>query len=442
MKNIGLIILAIISFQWSSAQEVLSLEKAIELTLQKNYDIKISKNNEEIAKNNSGILNSGYLPSISANAGGNYGLRDNRVTLTDGRVFNIDEINSVSYNASINLNYVLFDGLGRMYNVKKFKEQHQLSELQTKFIIENTLFQVYNQYHIVAQQYQTIINLKETLKTSSQRLTRANFGFEYGQNTKLEILNAEVDYNNDSINLLNTQLQLDNAKKNLNQLMGVDINFDYLAETDISFIKDLNLESLQAKAIENNTSLNQAEKNILLNKFDIKIAQSNWLPQLNVAGSYNFNNNNNDANSGFNSPLAPNYNNSHGPSAQLNLTWNLFDGGRTATSIQNAKIIVENRTAELALQKQRITRDVAVAWYNYKNALEIINIQNSNLETNKNNFLRTEEKFKVGQVNSINFRQAQLNLLNAENQLTIAKFNAKTIEYDLLRLSGKLLDSL
>ena len=113
---------------------------------------------------------SGYLPSVTANAGGNYSIVDNRVTLTDGQVFNIDDINSVGYNANINLDYTLFNGLGRFYNVKKFKEQHQLSELQTKFVIENTLLQVYTQYYTVAQQYETINNLKETLKISSNRL--------------------------------------------------------------------------------------------------------------------------------------------------------------------------------------------------------------------------------------------------------------------------------
>lgn len=439
MKKTIITLLSAICLQSTFAQDILTLEKAIELTLEKNYDIKISKNNEEIAKNNKAVLNSGYLPNVTLNAGGNYGIRDNAVTLTDGRVFEIDEINSVGYNASINLNYVLFNGLGRVYNLKKFKEQHHLSELQTKFVIENTLYQVYAQYYIVAQQYQTIKNLKETLKTSSNRLKRATYGFDYGQNSKLEILNAEVDYNNDSINLLNTQVQLDNAKKNLNQLMGVAIDYDFIAETNITFSSNLNLDALQTKAVENNTLLNQAEKNILLNEFDIKIARSKWLPQLNLAGSYNFNNTNNDANSGFNSPLAANFNNIHGPSAQINLTWSLFDGGKTATNIQNAKINVQNRTAELELQKQKIARDVSVAWYKYKNALEIINIQTSNLETNKSNFLRTEEKYKSGQINSINFRQAQLNLLNAENQLNIAKFNAKSIEMNLLFLSGAIL---
>lgn len=428
-------------FQLGKAQEVLSLEKAIELTLENNYDIKISKNNEQIAENNAGILNSGYLPTVSTAASGNYSLKDNKVGLTNGAVVELDDVNSVSYAASVTLSYTIFDGLGRLNNLKKFKEQYSLSELQTEFIIENSLYQVMNQYNLLAQQYKTIENLKESMLISTKRLTRAQFAFDYGQNSKLDILNAEVDFNNDSINLLNAQVQLDNAKRNLNQLMGVSIDYDYRADTDVDFDADLNLESLIETAKENNTTLSQYEKNILLNEFDIKIAKSNWLPSLSMSGSYAFGNTNNDSNAGFNSPVAVNYSNNYGPAAALSLSWNLFDGGKTQTSIQNAKINLENQKTDLENQKLILERDIQVAWYAYKNALAIIEIQNQNLITNQTNFLRTEEQYKAGQVNSIFFRQAQLNLLNAENQLSIAKFNAKTTEYNLLRLSGKLLES-
>lgn len=440
MKKINLILISFLFLGQSFSQELLTLDKAIELTLENNYDIIISKNTEQIAKNNSGVLNTGFLPTLTTSAGGNYSIKDNSVGLTNGNIVELKEVNSVSYNTNLTLNYTLFDGLGRLNSLKKFKEQYNLSQLQTEFVIENTLFQVLNQYYTVAQQYQTIENLKESMRISTQRLTKAQYSFDYGQTTNLDVLNAEVDFNNDSINLLRSLVQLDNAKRNLNLLMGVNIDFDYMAETDIIFNADLNLENLLATAKENNTTLSQYEKNILLNQFDIKIARANWLPKLNVSGSYGFNNVNNDSNSGFNSPVAVNYSNSYGPSAALSLSWNLFDGGKTQTNIQNAKINLENKETSLENQKLILERDIQVAWYSYKNALEIIAIQTQNLETNKTNFIRTDEKYKIGQVNSIFFRQAQVNLLNAENQLNIAKYNAKVSELNLVRLSGKLLE--
>ena len=60
--------------------------------------------------------------------------------------------------------------------------------------------------------------------------------------------------------------------------------------------------------------------------------------------------------------------------------------------------------------------------------------------TSENNFERTKEQFKIGQVNSIEFRQAQLNLLNAELSRNQAKYDAKLAELQLLQLSGELLN--
>jgi outer membrane protein len=439
MKNTILIIVALAIFQIANSQEILTLEKAIEITLEKNYDIKISKNKENIAVNNKSILNTGFLPTLSTSAAGNYSIKDTEVELNTGQELEVTDVNSVSYNASVTLSYTLFNGLSRLYNVKKFKEQHKLSKIQTAFVIENSIFQVINQYYVLAQQYQTIENLDHTLKISSKRLIQAQYSLDYGQSSKLEILNAEVDFNLDSINLMNASVQLENAKVNLNQLMGTSINFDYVTETNVELNSNLNYETLTQDAMENNKSLNQYEKNILLNQFDIKIANSNWMPNLSVNGSYAFSNSNNDANSGFNSPLAVNFSNTFGPSAQLSLSWNLFDGGKTMTNVQNAKILMENNETELASQKLKVERDMKVAFMNYQNTLAVLAVQSRNIETNKVNFVRTEEKYKIGQVNSIYFRQAQINLLNAENSISIAKFNAKIAESNLLRLSGKLI---
>jgi len=67
--------------------------------------------------------------------------------------------------------------------------------------------------------------------------------------------------------------------------------------------------------------------------------------------------------------------------------------------------------------------------------------ENKNVETNHRNFTRTEEQFKLGQISSIEFRQAQLNLLDAQSNLNEAKYEAKNAELRLLQLSGDLLNT-
>jgi len=423
-----------------NAQETLTLEKAVSLTLEKNYNIKISENNEQVAKNNTGILNSGYLPNISTNAYGKYDIKNVYALLNNDFEAKLDDINTVNYNANIKLDYLVFNGFGRMYSAKMFKEQHNLSKLQTKFVIENAVSKVMTQYYTISQQYESIENAKKSLAISKKRKTRTQYGFDYGQNSKLDILNAQVDYNNDSITILNLELQLANAKRTMNELMGVNIDYDFVTETDLTFDATLNEEDLLRNSLENNTGLQQAEKNILIDKFAVKAAKTGWAPKVNLTGMYYFNNLNNDSDGGFGSTVAINYSNTHGPLAQISLSWNFFDGGKYINRIQNAKIQTENIAQQYDASKLTVEKNLKNTWYSYKNALEIIKIQEQNLATNQENFKRTEEKFKVGHLNSIFYRQAQLNLLNAENQLNIAKFNAKIMELNLLLLSGGLVE--
>ena len=154
-----------------------------------------------------------------------------------------------------------------------------------------------------------------------------------------------------------------------------------------------------------------------------------------MVGTYGWNKNNNNAVS-F---VAVSTNT--GLSAGLNLSWNIFDGGSTITRVRNAKINLETQQLQKDNILISITREFNNVWDDFTNKLEIYNLQENNIVTAQNNFSRTQEKFKIGQVNSIEFRQAQLNLLNAELSKNQAKFAAKLAELSLLQLSGELLNT-
>ena len=205
---------------FSSAQQLLSTDEAVKLTLDHNYGIKIATNTVEIADNNQGVLNSGYLPTLTGNAGASIDVQNTEGQLANGDTRVAEGAETRRYNASINLNYTLFDGLGRLYNYKRLKEQYQLTELEARETIETTMLQMFTIYYSVAQLSENTDALEQTLEISKERLTRAGYQFDYGQNTRLEVLNAEVDINNDSINLINIKQQLKNTKRDLNVVMG------------------------------------------------------------------------------------------------------------------------------------------------------------------------------------------------------------------------------
>lgn len=428
---VSLLILFMVRIQ---AQNVLTTQEAVALALEYNYGIKIAKNSVEIADNNANILNAGFLPRVTGNGGATYNLDNTDAEFSNGNSTSLNGAESSRYNASVNLNYTLFDGLGRQYNYKRLKEEQQLSELEARETIENTMLQLFTVYYNVAQLSENTSALQQTLNISKERLIRAEYQFNYGQSTKLGVLNAQVDINNDSINVINAYQRLINSKRDLNVVLGNAVPSTFEVDTLITFVLQLNKQELLEKVKANNVTLLQLEKNLLISEYNLKTWKSDYLPSLGLTGSYGWNKNDNNAAS-F---LA--VSKSTGLSAGFNLTWNLFDGGSTITRVKNAKIDLENRQ----LQKEQIIIDVERefnnAWDDYQNKLTIFNVQEKNILTSKNNFERTQEKFRLGQVTSIEFRQAQLNLLNAELSRNQAKYEAKIAELFVLQLSGELLN--
>ena len=118
----------------------------------------------------------------------------------------------------MNLEYTLFDGLGRLYNYRSLKETYNLSKLEARETIENTVLQLFSVYYEVARLTKNVEILEQTLEISRNRVKRAGYQFDYGQNTKLEVLNAEVDVTNDSINLnqllRNSEIAMNYVKNN------------------------------------------------------------------------------------------------------------------------------------------------------------------------------------------------------------------------------------
>lgn len=432
-KKLYLLFILLSSFKGLS-QEILEPEEAFRLALENNYGIKISYNNVEIAENNAGILNSGYLPRLSANAGSVFNRDNTEAEFSDGSVRVLEGAKSSRYNASVSLNYTLFDGLGRLYNYKRLKELYGLSELEARETIENTIYNLFNIYYNVAELTENVTSLEQALEISKDRITRAQYQFDYGQVTKLAVLNAQVDINNDSINLINSEQLLRNTKRDLNFVLGDVLEPTFKVDTLVTFILKGERDVFFEKVKSSNVLLQQVEKNILINEYNIKANRGNFLPTIGLSGTYGWNKNNNNAAS-FVAVST-----SSGLSGGLNLTWDIFDGGTTITQVKNAKIALDSQ--ELIKDELLISleRDFYNAWDDYINKLTIYQVQEDNILTAKANFERTEEKFKVGQVTSIEFRQAQLNLISAELSRNQAKYDAKLAELLILQLSGDLLN--
>ena len=414
--------------------ELLTKDQAVQRVLEENLGVQVALNNVDIAKNNKSLLNSRFLPTITAAAGANQDINDQTATFQDGSTRTVDAAETTRYNASLNVNYTLFDGFGRWYNYKRLKEEYNLSELQARETIETTLLQLFTVYFEVARLSENISVLEDTYSNTASRLQRAEYSFEFGQVNKLDVLNAQVDLVNDSITLLTEKQSLRNAKRDLNIILNRSLGERFVVDTSVYFTNPLKIEEFVSTASENNVRLLQLNRNIRINDLLLKSAKSVFLPTLGLNGSYGWNEGQFPATNFLAS------NTSQGFSAGISLSWNLFDGGSGVTAIRNARVQLDSQELIKEQTRQEILRDIANALGDYENRLEIFRLQQQNVITATDNFDRSNEQYKVGRVTSIELRQAQINLLNAKTNRNFAKYTAKLAELQLLQLTGQLLN--
>lgn len=422
------------------AQTVLPLNEAVVIALQENQNITIARQNNALveARTNWGTV--GLLPTLTANGSYTYAINDltQQLAVAQDSAGNPAPPNQVNdavfqtYSAGITLNYVLFDGLGRINNLSKLHLERDLSETQLRFNIENSLLQVFNTYYNVAKQWHQLTVDQEALRLSQRRYDRARAAYELGGGRRLDMLNAEVDLNTDSVTYLNALRDYDKGSRQLNLLLHFPIDTNILVDTAVAVNYELNFNALRNAALENNAALVQAEFNREISKKEIAIARSDYMPEISANGGYNYIKNENDG--GF---LL--FSEQQGWQAGISVRWNLFNGYRTATEVQSAQIRLEQDEVAKELAQDQLELDLANAWIDYQTNIRILKTQERNLEVSQLNFTRSQQAYDLGQINSSQLREAQLNYIRAKLIINNLRFTLKAAEIDLRRIAGELI---
>lgn len=414
------------------AQEVLTMQDAIVIAVKNNHDLQIASNNSKIAEVDASLLNSGYLPTVSASGGVSYSDENQNVTFTDGNSTAIDGAVTESYNASITAEYVIFDGMVRKFTQDSNEANFDLKKVQERQQVENTIIKIYENFFNVAFQQKVVENLKINIENSIDRLDRTQRNLKYGQGTYLDQLNAQVDLNNDSINYMDALKDLKNLKRNLNLVLGREVDLKFSADTTVLLEPELQKKKVLDESKRNNIQMVLAKQNILLSEIDIKINKAQFLPKISGSGSYRWNESQNPPTS-----FALN-NESHGGNLGLNFSWNIFNGSNSAR-VKKAKITKQNREIELTEVQYQLKTDVLNAYEDYILTRYKMKAEEKNLETNRLNFTRSQKQYSLGQITAVEFRQAQINLFNALNNMSRAKFDSKIAELNLLQFMGVLI---
>jgi len=418
------------------AQEPLTLFQAIKTGLENNYSIQIQKNQAEIASNNNTLGNAGFLPVVNLNAAQNNVINNS----TDQKYFNgtekdISNAKNTTLNASVGLNWTLFDGFSMFISKDKLKLLAQMSDTELQMIVENTVSAIIINYFGIVQEQKLIGVLRDAVDLSMTRKKLALAKISLGSGSKLMLLQSTVDLNADSTRLLQELTRLTNLKADLNKLMCIEPERSFEISDTIILASPLNYDDLKAKTLAQNTSLIMARNNQVISLMNLKDTRSLRYPQLNFLAGYNYNQSNSQT--GF-----LEYNKAFGPSFGLTLSYNLFNGFNTNRQIKNAGI--EMGTADFVYKETDLglQNDLFKLYNEYRSNLDIMKLESVNQAVAKENVDIALEKYKIGSINDIELREIQKKFIEAQYQLLLSEFQAKLAEIELLRISGELYKSI
>jgi len=429
MIRIFTIIFTFVCF--SFAQELMTAEDAIKIGLKHNFDIQIARNLEKIALNNRGKGTAGFLPTLDLS--GNY--LKSKSDIDTNSPFSFGSTSSDNLNGQLSLNWTLFDGFGMFVNNDQYNQLAILGEYQSRNIIETTVVAILSTYYNLVQQDQLLevaINARGISKT---RLDKEKVKQDLGSVSSTDFWNAQVSYNNDSATLINQELRRLISRNDLNILLGRDVDTPVEVVQQI-IIPDLNYkyEEILDLAKKQNSRLIVARQNKEVADNNISLSAIYFYPRLSFIANYGYDERTiNSQNPGFEDPVESL---SRDAIIGLNLTFNLFNGMQDKIDLQNARLNAKNQEFSLQDQENRIGAAVREKLETFYKRMELIALEEQNVIAAEKNLQLNQDRYNIGAASSLEFRDAQVNLIRSQITLIVARFQARITRLELEQLMG------
>ena len=423
MKRI-IILTLLTSTVWSQSVPELGLNEILEATRKKNLTIKQAQISAEVAANSATLANAGLLPRLDL--GSSSTILKGTTQTVGGEV----DSENTSISAGLNASYTLFNGMQGLTTYQLISTQTEASELQSGMIEENMLLSTANLYVNVLIRHDQLQIAQEQLDISRQRLVQALEQTERGMASSLSALAARVDFDTDSVAVIEAEYTLLEARRSLNLLVGWGLDQSYQPKPLNYHLGHYDLSALITEAKKSNKShsltLNQ-EKQTDLN---MRRTLGSVLPRVSLSGSYGLLQTNADTDFSFDNPDL-------NTTAKISLSWNLFDGMKSK-SIRSGRLLQKNSEWNTLDSKRELEKSLSSGLAYYEKSQQLLALKANSLASAQLNFDQTQEYFRLGQVSSTQYRAAQLNWSRAKSSQIQARYSAYLAEMSLWQLTGQL----
>ena len=416
----------------ASAQTSLQREEAVALALEQNLGVQIARLNVEQAEVNDAWGAAGALPQIGLNTTLSGAVSDQSENPTS---FIQERLESQSVSIGGQLNWVVFDGLGMFANKRALETLVEQADGQARLIIEQTIAATLQAYDAVLVQQEVLATLDATVDAAEARLDWMAQRVAFGAAAEFDRLQVESGLLSDRLSRMQQALAVEVAFRALNQLMGQPLNTPWiLSDLEPPSMRDFN--GLEALVLSDGTTMENARIAESLARTGLQQAQARMSPTIALTASQG------DQRSQFAAGELSGDGRTKNIAASLVLNFNLFNGGATRRGIQLAKLQVLAAEQSLANQEQEVLRIFADTRQRWQTAADSYALAVQLKDNATASAAIAEQRFKSGAMNSLYFREVELQRLRAEQSALQALQAWLAADVELDRLAGTWVKSL
>lgn len=425
-----------------NAQEKISLQKAVDLTLERNLTIKQAQFNEALDDANLKQAKYNMLPSVSSSPQASYNFGRSLDPTTYQYTANQT---TFLVNGSVTAQVTLFQGGQLRSQIIQNRLIVDADKSNTAKIKNDLVLNVIVGFLQILTNQDLVTAANQQLDIAKQTLSRSDINFKVGNQTLADLSQAKAGVSTAELNLTNAQNQLDLSILVLKQYMEMDPSTHIEVERpDISKITDVQTlfaadEVLQT-ALTVNPDVKLAEAQEAIYKQGVKVAQGSYFPSLalfsQVGSNYSDANrkflpNGQTAYYPFGEQLSDHFYQGVGVSLQIPI----FNRFNAHTTVKKAKISFANAQVSTQLAKNNLAKtiyqavlDARAAGNQYQSAVQTY-------QANKDAFNVIQQRYNVGLVNSLDYNTSLTNLNKSQNDMIQARyqmiFRSKVIDYYL-----------
>lgn len=441
------LILPLVTF---AQTEQITLQEAVNLALENNYQLKQAENNLNLAESDIKSEYADFLPSVSGNLNG---------SRTAGQQFIFDRFNegldpfvnitSQSISGNFGANVTLFDGFNNILTLRASQQSKISSEESLRRARENVIFNTASRYLQVLLDMQLLEIAEENLVTSQRQLEQIQAQVEVGSLPTVDLYNQEAQVANDELSVTQRENSLNISKLMLVRQLQIDPQGEYefvvpdiSNEEDAAALAMYNLNELIDQALMNRSDIKSEVADINNLNYQLKIAKGNLYPSI-------------SANAGFSSRYSDQYSlagedvsfsdqffdQQVNRSLGISINIPIFQNWNRMNNIQAAQVQLKNAELSLENTELQVIQEVTQAYNDYSSYIKEFSASEKSLIASERAFETQQERYNVGASTLIELSQAQSSYVEAQSNYTQARYNLifqeKLLDYYLGQFTGE-----